>query len=290
MSIRFVTGTSTGVGKTVVTAALASVLARSGSVAVCKPAQTGLRPGEPGDLADVVRLAGAVTTVELARYPEPLAPDTAARRAGMPLLRCADVVNAVRRLDARHDHVLVEGAGGVLVRLGAGGFTLADVAAELGEAGADVSAVVVVDPALGALNHADLTVRALHAAGVPCAGLVIGSWPDAPDLAMRCNLRDLPTQTGVPVLGGLRAGAGAMGRAEFAAEAQHVRDPGWCDPRSVARPTSSAYPSPSTHPCPAGSTAALPPVRDAISAPNPGASSAGTATVRAASAPPGPTP
>ncbi|GAA4817598.1 dethiobiotin synthase [Tomitella cavernea] len=221
MSIRFVTGTSTGVGKTVVTAALASVLARSGRVAVCKPAQTGLSPEEPGDLADVFRLAGAVTTVELARYPEPLAPDTAARRAGMPLLRCADVVDAVRELAAVHDHVLVEGAGGVLVRLGEGGFTLADVAAGVIETGlaTDTAAVVVVDPALGALNHADLTVRALHEADVPCAGLVIGSWPDAPDLPMRCNLRDLPAQTGVPVLGRLRAGAGAMGRAEFAAEA-----------------------------------------------------------------------
>lgn len=217
MSIRFVTGTSTGIGKTVATAALASVLARSGSVAVCKPAQTGLRPGEPGDLADVVRLAGAVTTVEPARYPDPLAPDTAARRAGLPLLQCAEVVDTVRELAAGHDHVLVEGAGGVLVRLGADGFTIADLAAELA-----APAVVVLDPALGALNHTELTVRALAARGVVCEGLIAGTWPDGPDLAMRCNLDDLPRVTGAAILGRIPAGAGAMNRAAFTAAA-----PGW---------------------------------------------------------------
>lgn len=223
MSVHVVTGTSTGVGKTVVTAALAAALGGggpAGRVAVCKPAQTGLAAGEPGDLAEVVRLSGPVTAVELARYPEPLAPDTAARRAGLPMLRCAQVVDAVRGLAATHRHVLVEGAGGVLVRLGRGGFTIADVAAGLDAAGVEVSAVVVVDPALGALNHAALTVRALEAAGVRCAGLVIGAWPREPDLAMRCNLDDLPAVTGLPVLGRIPAGAGRLGRGGFTAAAR----------------------------------------------------------------------
>lgn len=219
MSVRIVTGTSTDVGKTVATAGLASVLMRSGSVAVCKPAQTGLDPGEDGDLAEVGRLAGRVTTTELARYPEPLAPDTAARRAGMPLLRRADVVESVARLDRGHDAVLVEGAGGVLVRLGEGGFTIADVATDLDAAGVDVSAVVVVDPALGALNHAELTVRALHACGVRCAGLILGRWPAEPDLARRCNLEDLPEVTGAPVLGRIPDGAGRLDRDAFTAAA-----------------------------------------------------------------------
>ena len=121
-----VTGTSTDVGKTVATAAVAAACllhevadpllpevadpllpevrgaqasahpllpevrgaiatSHEGRVAVCKPVQTGVGPDEPGDLAEVQRLAGDVTAVELFRYPEPLAPDTAARRAGMPL-------------------------------------------------------------------------------------------------------------------------------------------------------------------------------------------------------------
>lgn len=214
MSVRIVTGTSTGVGKTVVTAALAAVSADRGGVAVCKPAQTGLGPGEPGDLAEVTRLAGQCATAELARYPDPLAPETAARRAGMPPLRLDAVAAAVRALAAAHEHVLVEGAGGVLVRLGRGGFTIADLAAELG-----ASAVVAVDPGLGTLNHAALTVRALADAGVGCDGLVLGSWPDAPDLAMRCNLVDLPEVTGAPIVGRVPAGAGRLTRADFVAGA-----------------------------------------------------------------------
>ncbi len=82
MSVLVISGTSTDVGKTVVTAALAAALRAAGqSVAVCKPAQTGVTVDEPGDLAEVTRLSGVTATVELARYPEPLAPDTAARRA-----------------------------------------------------------------------------------------------------------------------------------------------------------------------------------------------------------------
>uniref|UniRef100_UPI0024538FC0 ATP-dependent dethiobiotin synthetase BioD n=1 Tax=Nocardia farcinica TaxID=37329 RepID=UPI0024538FC0 len=83
MNTLLVTGTSTDVGKTVVTAALTALARAEGlAVAVCKPAQTGVAPGEPGDLAEVRRLAGPVPTLELARYPEPLAPDTAAGRGG----------------------------------------------------------------------------------------------------------------------------------------------------------------------------------------------------------------
>ena len=87
-----ITGTGTGVGKTVVTAAVAALAAGAGErVVVLKPAQTGIAPGAPGDLADVTRLTGGpVTTRELARYPEPLAPATAARRSGLAPLRVAE--------------------------------------------------------------------------------------------------------------------------------------------------------------------------------------------------------
>lgn len=215
MSVLIVTGTSTDVGKTVATAALAAAARADGrAVAVCKPAQTGVGPDEPGDLAEICRLAGETPTVELARYPEPLAPDTAARRAGLPVLTMAGVLDAVRALDGEHDLTLVEGAGGVLVRLGAGGFTIADVARELG-----APVLVVVDPALGALNHAALTTQALAQAGARCAGLVIGSWPAEPDLAMRCNLEDLPAVTGTRILGQIPAGAGALAPARFQADA-----------------------------------------------------------------------
>ncbi|MFC4123606.1 dethiobiotin synthase [Nocardia rhizosphaerae] len=212
MSILLISGTSTDVGKTVVTAALAAAASAAGrSVAVCKPAQTGMAPGEPGDLADVTRLSGVTRTLELARYPEPLAPDTAARRACLPLLNLGETVAAVDRLrDA--DLVLVEGAGGLLVRMGE--FTLLDLAAKLG-----APVLVVAAAGLGTLNHSELTTSALAAAGVPCAGLVIGSWPTDPDLAAHCNRDDLPRVTGTPLVGAIPAGAGAWDRDRFTATA-----------------------------------------------------------------------
>lgn len=216
MSILVVTGTSTDVGKTVATAALAASAVAAGlRVAVCKPAQTGVADDGPGDLQEVRRLVGgSVHLVELARYPDPLAPDTAARRSGRRLLDLDEVVDAVRSLDAGYDFTLVEGAGGLLVRLGAGGFTLADVAAALG-----APAVVVAAAGLGTLNHTALTVAALRAAGIACPGVIIGSWPAAPDLAEQCNLDDLPAVTGVPVVGRIPAGSGAIDAARFAVRA-----------------------------------------------------------------------
>ncbi|MFZ2177257.1 MAG: dethiobiotin synthase [Rhodococcus sp. (in: high G+C Gram-positive bacteria)] len=223
MTILVVTGTSTDVGKTVATAALASAATSAGlSVAVCKPAQTGVEQGEPGDLTEIARLSGVTACVELARYPEPLAPDTAARRSGLPLLRCEDVVGAVRALDSDHDLVLVEGAGGVLVRLGVDGFTLVDVAQALA-----APALVVAAPGLGTLNHTALTVQALTVAGVVCSGTVIGSWPAEPGLAERCNLDDLPAATGVDVVGSIPAGSGRLDATSFAVGAARWFDAGW---------------------------------------------------------------
>ena len=63
--------------------------------------------------------------------------------------------------------------------------------------------VVVTAAGLGTLNHSELTTRALAAAGVDCAGLIIGAWPAEPDLAARCNLADLPEVTGIPIAGSI---------------------------------------------------------------------------------------
>jgi dethiobiotin synthetase len=179
---------------------------------VVKPAQTGVAPGEPGDLAEVRRLVGsahALTTLELARYPDPLAPATAAARAGRPAVTAADAAEAAAKLAAEHDLVLVEGAGGLLVRF-AGTDTLADVAAALA-----APVLVVAAAGLGTLNHTTLTTEALAARRLRCPGVVIGTWPAEPDLAARCNLADLPEVTGVPLLGRLPAGAGRLAPDEF---------------------------------------------------------------------------
>ncbi|MFN2496526.1 MAG: dethiobiotin synthase [Pseudonocardiaceae bacterium] len=207
-----VTGTGTGVGKTVVTAAVAALaVAAGGRVAVLKPAQTGVGLGASGDVDEVRRLAGeAVSVRELARYAEPLAPATAARRAGAAPVAPAAVVGATRDLAATHDLVLVEGAGGLLVRLDDAGGTLADAAVLLG-----APVLVVAAAGLGTLNHTALTVEALTTRGLYCLGVVIGTWPAEPDLAARCNLTDLPAVTGVPLLGALPEGAGDLAAAKF---------------------------------------------------------------------------
>ncbi|WP_460073212.1 dethiobiotin synthase [Streptomyces sp. YKOK-I1] len=211
MPILVITGTGTEVGKTVTTAAVAaSALAAGRTVAVLKAAQTGVRPDERGDAEEIARLAGPVTTAECARYPEPLAPATAARRAGLPPVRPYDVVEAAQKLAAEHDLVLVEGAGGLLVRFDEAGGTLADVAQAL-----RAPVLVVASAGLGTLNTTELTSRELRARGVELLGVVIGGWPATPDLAMRCNVTDLPDVAGAPLLGALPMGVGALSPTEF---------------------------------------------------------------------------
>jgi dethiobiotin synthetase len=213
VTVLVVTGTGTGVGKTVVSAALAALaLADARRVAVVKPAQTGVAAGEPGDLDEVRRLVGdrpGLTTVELARYPDPLAPATAAARAGMAPLTMSEVADAVTGLSVGHELVLVEGAGGLLVPL-APTFTVVDLAVRLA-----APVLVVTSAGLGTLNHTALTTEALAARNVRCAGIVIGAWPGEPDLAAECNLADLPAVAGAPLLGRLPSGAGRLAPGAF---------------------------------------------------------------------------
>ncbi|WP_210586050.1 dethiobiotin synthase [Streptomyces sp. GESEQ-35] len=222
MPVLVITGTGTEVGKTVTTAAVAAVaLAAGASVAVLKAAQTGVRPDERGDADEVTRLAGAVTAVELARYPDPLAPATAARRAGRAPVHPHDIAEAAAKLAAEHDLVLVEGAGGLLVRFDPAGGTLADAARLLA-----APVLVVASAGLGTLNTTELTAREIRSRRLDLAGIVIGSWPMSPDLASRCNLADLPIVADAPLLGALPAGAGALEPTDFRTAA-----PTWLAPR-----------------------------------------------------------
>ena len=220
MSVLIVSGTGTEIGKTIVTAAVAALAAaRGGGVAVVKPAQTGMAPGEPGDLETVSRLAGITDTHEYARYPDPLSPAAAARLSGLPTLSMSQVAADIGKLAEDRALVLVEGAGGLLVRYDEEGATLADLARELG-----APVLVVADPKLGTLNHTALTLESMALRGVELAGVVLGSWPyshpDEADLAMRSNLRDLETLAARPLAGALPAGAGQLDAPEFLLAAQ----------------------------------------------------------------------
>lgn len=203
--ILIVTGTGTDVGKTVVTAALAAL--GPGSAAVVKPAQTGVRPGEAGDLAEVARLSGVTSLHEFARYPDPLSPEAAARRVGERGPDLDDVASRIRKLD--EDLVLVEGAGGLLVRFAADGWTLLDLARELA-----APVLVVAAPGLGTLNHTALTLRVLRQEGVDTAGVIIGRWPAHPGLAELSNVDDLAALTDSKRLAGAIPD-GMASRADF---------------------------------------------------------------------------
>ncbi|WP_371783164.1 dethiobiotin synthase [Streptosporangium subroseum] len=212
MSILVVTGTDTGVGKTIVTAAVASLARERGSsVAVVKPAQTGVTDNEPGDLDDVIRLSGVRTTFELSRFPDPLAPAAAARRAGLPPVSLVQAAVRIKELAGSHQLVIVEGAGGLLVRFDEEGATLADLARMI-----SAPVLLVTRAALGTLNHTALTLEAMAHRGLEPAGVVIGSWPAEPGLAERSNVSDLEMLAARPLVGALPEGAGLLDRESFA--------------------------------------------------------------------------
>jgi dethiobiotin synthetase len=181
-----VTGTDTGVGKTYVSAAL------------CDPQTTYVKAAQTGDDDDAatVRERSGATVHTLARYPEPLSPERSAARAGVPCITPREIADFVEALDA--SRVVIEGAGGLLVRFGEEG-TIADVAELL-----QAPLIVVARAGLGTLNHTALTVEAIERRGLQCLGIVIGSWPDDPDLAAQTNLDDLASIA--PLLGKLPEG------------------------------------------------------------------------------------
>lgn len=214
VTVLVVTGTDTGVGKTVATAALACHARRAGiDVAVCKPVQTGTDDGDD-DLAEVARLSGVTELAGLARYPRPLA------AAGMALPSREQLLRFIGELDRPGRLTLVEGAGGLLVELGENGVTARDLAVALGAA-----VLVVVRPALGTLNHTALTLEALAAQGLSCAGLVIGAWPEHPGPVETSNRPALEALA--PVRAVLPAGAAALAAAEFEAVSAGAFDRDW---------------------------------------------------------------
>jgi dethiobiotin synthetase len=220
LTVLVVTGTGTGVGKTIVSAALACHARQAGiDVAVCKPVQTGTDCGDD-DLAEVARLSGVTELAGLARYPQPLAPAAAAEQAGMSLPSRDQVLRLIGDLGRPGRLTLVEGAGGLLVEVADAGVTLRDLAIDLGAA-----ALVTVTAELGTLNHTALTLEALAAHGISCEGLVIGSWPQRPGLVETSNRSALSRLA--PVRAALPAGAGSMDVAEFATMSKAAFDRDW---------------------------------------------------------------
>jgi dethiobiotin synthetase len=197
----FVTGTDTGVGKTLVSAALLHALARRHPRVVgMKPVAAGLvRQGEGWVSEDVLALRAASTVVvppaldNPVALPEPLSPHLAAARAGRRI-SVAELLAAQRALLAYADVVLVEGAGGWRVPLN-DTETLADLAVAMA-----APVVLVVGLRLGCLNHALLSAEAIQADGLRLAGWVANGI----DPAMHCrdeNIATLQRRLVAPLLG-----------------------------------------------------------------------------------------
>lgn len=180
----FVTGTDTGVGKTLVAAALARYARRLGlRVAVMKPCETGVAdPAGLGSDGELLRwAAGSDAATDLItpyRLPAPLAPAQAATQAGV-IIDPGVMISACRELAKDHDLLLVEGAGGLMVPI-RGGYLMADLAREL-----CLPLLIVSRPGLGTINHTLLTVYAARCMELPLAGFIINRIPAQPDPSER---------------------------------------------------------------------------------------------------------
>lgn len=203
----FITGTDTGVGKTVVAAALARCLTQRGiNVGVMKPVETGC-VSEHGCLSDAARLctaAGAldsIDTVSPYRLTAPLAPLAAARLSGVTI-DLDRIRAAFKRLSSAHTFVVVEGVGGVLVPI-TDDLDLRDVIVGLG-----LPAVVVGRAALGGINHALLTIEALQRRQIEIVGVVLNQPAGGPvstsdRLQVESTVQVLRERGGVRVFGPL---------------------------------------------------------------------------------------
>ena len=194
----FVTGTDTGVGKTVVSAALAWTLKQSGKkVVVMKPVQTGTASAQLMDIEFVQRVIGTNYPIEEVcpyRFPHPLAPSVAASLLGQKV-DLGKIRSAFYKLYSTHEAVIVEGAGGLLVPI-TEDYLMSDLAFDL-----NLALLIVIRPSLGTLNHTLLTVESARARGLKVLGIVINRFPSNPDVAENTNPELITKMTGEPLLG-----------------------------------------------------------------------------------------
>jgi dethiobiotin synthetase len=202
----FITGTDTGVGKTLVSAALAVALKRQGySVGSMKPLETGVsaRNSRRSDAARLREVIGSTDLLEDVcpyRFPSPVAPLDAAQ-AERKVIDLGVIRQAYRRLADRYDYLIVEGVGGALVPITPNA-DVTDVIRRL-----RLPAVIVGRSGLGGINHARLTIEALRRRKIPVVALIVNRTRPATSTTARIQERStvelLREQAGVPVLGPL---------------------------------------------------------------------------------------
>jgi dethiobiotin synthetase len=194
----FVTGTDTGVGKTVVACALArSLRARGLDVGVMKPIETGVGPGGPLDAMALREAAGSRDELDLVcpqRFALPAAATVAAAAEGKRV-DLEELRAAFAQLSQRHEWMLVEGAGGLLAPA-AEGLSMADLAKDLG-----LPLLLVARASLGTINHTRLALEAIASRGLALAGVVISHGAAALPAADLANLAELRAELGARLIG-----------------------------------------------------------------------------------------
>jgi dethiobiotin synthetase len=193
----FIAGTDTGVGKTYVAAGIASALRKKGAnVGVFKPFESGVGSGHE-DYHILKEASGSTDPDDWIcpyRFEEALAPAVAAERAGISIDWCG-VTDCFESIAIKHDVVIVEGAGGLLVPL-AEGKTNIDLIRECG-----FPVLLVARLGLGTINHTLLSLEALESRKIPCAGVVLNQTTEQKGIAEETNPKSLSQFVSVPVWG-----------------------------------------------------------------------------------------
>jgi len=195
----FIAGTDTGVGKTVVTAGIAALLRESGiDCGVMKPVESGCLSGSrSSDSFYLKRISGSPQDIDMINtyaFEAPLAPGVAAQVEGVHI-SLDRIEESFQRLNLLHAHVLVEGAGGLLVPL-SGKRSMADLIAFL-----EIPVLLVARLGLGTLNHTLLSLDYLAHRGIPIVGVVLSQTHRKTDLSTKYNRSTLSQWTEVPVWG-----------------------------------------------------------------------------------------
>ena len=203
----FITGTDTGVGKTLVTCGIAAAMRPRlrGRLGVCKPMSSGCRREREGlvhpDAEALAHFADCrlpLDVINPIRFRPPLAPAVAADAAGVPI-EWEALQTSLRQLEKASDFMLVEGVGGVMVPLDPGRprLTVIDLIGAM-----SLPVVIVCRSVLGTLNHTAMTVAVLERAGCRVAGLVMNGYDaeDASDPSIATNRQWMERLTGRPVL------------------------------------------------------------------------------------------
>jgi dethiobiotin synthetase len=194
----FITGTDTGVGKTVLAGAVLAGLRRRGEpVRALKPVITGLSdpidPDWPHDHLLLARAAGCDSReVMLVGYQPPVSPHLAAQLSGRPLV-LSELIGAVKRAVRAGEFAVVEGVGGLLAPISQE-HSVCDLAVALG-----LPIIVAARPGLGTINHTLLTLGAARSAGLEVAGVVLTPWPADPDAVQLSNRETIARSGAVEV-------------------------------------------------------------------------------------------